>query len=50
MIYLDHNASTPVRPEAAAAIRDVLATLPGNPSSLHREGQRARAAVEHARS
>jgi cysteine desulfurase len=49
MIYLDHNASTPVRPEAAAAMRDVLADLSANPSSLHREGQRARAAVERAR-
>ncbi len=49
MIYLDHNASTPVHPEAAAAMREVLATLSANPSSMHREGQRARAAVERAR-
>jgi len=49
MIYLDHNASTPVRPEAAAAIAACLADLHANPSSAHREGQRARAAIEHAR-
>jgi cysteine desulfurase len=49
MIYLDHNASTPVRPEAASAMREALERLPANPSSMHREGQRARAAVEHAR-
>ncbi len=49
MIYLDHNASTPVRPEAAAAMREVLDGLSANPSSMHREGQRARAAVERAR-
>jgi cysteine desulfurase len=49
MIYFDHNASTPVRPEVAAAITDALVTLPANPSSLHREGQRARAAIETAR-
>ena len=49
MIYMDHNASTPVRPEALAAMRTALETLHANPSSLHREGQRARAALEHAR-
>jgi cysteine desulfurase len=49
LIYFDHNASTPVRPEAAAAMRDCLEELHANPSSAHREGQRARAAVEHAR-
>jgi len=49
MIYFDHNASTPVRPEARAAMGAALAELHANPSSLHREGQRARAAVEEAR-
>ncbi len=49
MIYFDHNASTPVRPEAAEAMRSALANLHANPSSSHREGQRARAAVERAR-
>jgi cysteine desulfurase len=49
MIYLDHNASTPVRPEVVEAVRDALAGLPANPSSGHRDGQRARAAVERAR-
>jgi cysteine desulfurase len=49
MIYLDHNASTPVRPEVLEAMRACLADLFANPSSLHREGQRARAAVERAR-
>src|SRR5262245_32738515 len=48
-IYLDHNASTPVRPEVAEAMLGCLRDLHGNPSSLHREGQRARAAVERAR-
>ena len=43
MIYFDHNASTPVRPEAAAAMREALDRLHANPSSAHREGQRARA-------
>jgi cysteine desulfurase len=49
LIYLDHNASTPIRPEAATAMRACLEGIHGNASSLHREGQRARAAVERAR-
>jgi len=49
MIYLDHNASTPVRPEVRDAMATGLAEHHANPSSLHREGQRARAAIERAR-
>jgi cysteine desulfurase len=49
LIYLDHNASTPIRPEVAEAVRDALLDLPGNPSSAHRDGQAARAAIERAR-
>ena len=49
MIYLDHNASTPVRPEVLAAMTLALTDLHANPSSMHREGQRARAALERAR-
>ncbi|MFC6048781.1 cysteine desulfurase, partial [Methylobacterium hispanicum] len=40
--YLDHNATSPVRPEVAAAVARALA-LPGNPSSVHAEGRAARA-------
>ena len=46
--YLDHNATSPLRPEAAAAMARAL-LLPGNPSSVHAEGRAARAAVERAR-
>ncbi len=46
--YLDHAASTPVRPEATKAFTDALAHS-GNPSSVHRHGQAARALVEDAR-
>ena len=49
MIYFDHNASTPVRPEVAAAMAAATSDLHANPSSMHREGQRARAAIEGAR-
>lgn len=47
--YLDHNATSPVRPEVAEAVARALTTLPGNPSSVHREGRSARAAIEAAR-
>lgn len=46
--YLDWNATTPLRPEAAAAISDALA-CGGNPSSVHRRGRSARQMVERAR-
>src|SRR5262249_6630418 len=49
MIYFDHNASTPVRSEVRDAMREALASSGANPSSAHREGQRARALIEHAR-
>ncbi len=48
-IYLDYNATTPVAPEAAAAIRHWLEAEFGNPSSSHAYGQRAHAAVDRAR-
>lgn len=50
MIDLDRNAGAPLRPEALAAMQAVWAdrTL-GNPSSVHRPGQRARALLERAR-
>jgi cysteine desulfurase len=48
MIYCDHNAGSPVRPEAAEAAARALA-LGGNPSSIHAYGRRARALMEDAR-
>ena len=48
-IYLDFNASTPVAPEVAAAMRAVLDAPFGNPSSDHWAGKPAREAVEKAR-
>jgi cysteine desulfurase len=47
--YLDWNATTPLRPEAAAAMSAMLARC-GNPSSVHRWGRAARQAIEQARS
>ena len=49
MIYLDHNATTPVHPEVRAAMLPFFEGLFGNPSSLHAAGRQARAAVETAR-
>lgn len=46
--YLDHNATTPVRPEAVEAVAYAL-SLPGNPSSVHGEGRTAHGAMERAR-
>ena len=47
-VYLDHNATAPLRPQAKAAALEALA-LAANPSSVHAEGRRARALVEDAR-
>jgi cysteine desulfurase len=46
-VYLDHNATSPLRPAARAAMLDSL--VHGNASSVHAEGRVARANVERAR-
>jgi len=46
--YLDHAASTPILPEAVAAVVAAM-TAPGNASSLHAAGRRARRSVEESR-
>jgi cysteine desulfurase len=48
MAYLDHNATSPLRPEACAAIERALA-VSANPSSVHASGRASRALVEEAR-
>jgi cysteine desulfurase len=47
-VYLDWNATTPLRPEARQAMTDAW-ELSGNPSSVHTEGRKARRLVEDAR-
>lgn len=47
-VYLDHNATSPLRPAALQAMAAVLVET-GNASSVHKEGQTARARVEQAR-
>ena len=48
-IYLDHAATTPVRPEVFEVMRPFLGPRFGNPSSTHRWGREARAALDEAR-
>jgi cysteine desulfurase len=49
MIYLDYNASTPIAPEVAEAMRPYLEGRYGNPSSLHWAAGEPHAAIEAAR-
>ena len=48
-VYLDHAATTPVDPEVAELMAQVLREVPGNPSSIYAEGRRARGLVDRAR-
>lgn len=50
MPYFDHNATTPVHPAVADTVARVLRDEYGNPSSVHRLGQRAKAILDEARS
>ncbi len=47
-VYLDYNATAPLRPEARAAMIGAM-DLVGNPSSVHAEGRAAKGLVERAR-
>ena len=47
-VYLDHNATTPLRQEARAAMIAAM-NLSGNPSSVHSEGRAAKSLIETAR-
>jgi len=48
-IYLDNNATTKPAPEVVAAMLPILHEFYGNPSSVHRMGQRARQMIEESR-
>jgi len=49
MIYLDHNATTPLAPEALEAMRPYLESFHGNASSIHAAGRETRAALDDSR-
>ena len=48
-VYLDHAATTPLRPEALEAMMPVLTAEFANPSGAHAESRRARLALDDAR-
>ena len=48
-IYLDWNATAPLLPKVKEAMIAALDDAPGNASSIHREGQRARSVIERTR-
>jgi cysteine sulfinate desulfinase/cysteine desulfurase-like protein len=49
MIYLDHNATTPLRPEVFEAMRPFLTERWGNPSSSYAFGSSLKSVIEEAR-
>lgn len=48
-VYLDYNSTTPIDPAVIEAMNRVMAENYGNPSSVHRIGQRAKVALEESR-
>ena len=48
-IYIDHNATAPILPEVADAVREASLRYHGNPASQHDAGRQARRALEQAR-
>ena len=48
-IYLDHNATAPILPEVADAVREAALRYRGNPASQHEPGRQARRALENGR-
>ncbi len=49
MLYFDHSATTPIDPKVLALMQEVAKTHFGNPSSIHKYGQKARAIIEKSR-
>jgi cysteine desulfurase len=49
LVYLDHNAATPLLPESWEAMRPFFVNQAGNPASSHYAGRKARQALEDAR-
>ncbi|MEY3573709.1 MAG: hypothetical protein RLZZ617_307, partial [Bacteroidota bacterium] len=48
-IYLDNSATTPIHPEVASAMSELLIRCYGNPSSIHFLGRESRIIIEKAR-
>lgn len=48
-VYFDNAATTPIHPEVKNVMKNAIDEYYGNPSSIHNEGRRVRAAIEQAR-
>ena len=48
-VYLDHGATTPLHPDVLSSMMPYFTETFGNPSSLHRFGQKAKIALDEAR-
>lgn len=48
-VYFDHAATTPMSRDVVATMLEAMSDLYGNPSSIHADGRKARAAIERAR-
>jgi len=48
-VYLDHSATTPVRPEVAEIMMKYLTDIWGNPSSVYSRGREAKKGIDEAR-
>ena len=48
-VYMDHSATTPIKPEVLEKMTQTLRDLYGNPSSIYEVGQRAKVCMEEAR-
>ena len=48
-IYLDHNSTTPIRPEVIKIAEPFITNFYGNPSSVHSFGRETREAIENSR-
>jgi len=48
-VFLDNAATTPIDPDVIEVMTNAMHNLPGNPSSIHKEGRTARSAIEEAR-
>jgi len=48
-VYFDNAATTPLDPDVAKAMYDIMISHYGNPSSIHQEGRQARTLIERAR-
>lgn len=49
MLYFDHSATTPLDPKVSALMKEIADNHFGNPSSIHKYGQKARAVIEKSR-